>query len=293
MRILHTADWHLNDRLGRIDRTGDLRAAVERVAAYCLGEKADVLVVAGDLFSELARADALRETIRHWQEVFAPFLAGGGTVLAITGNHDNENFCQTLTHAMTLAAPTGKTPGARVNPGRFYLAADPCLVKLRDRTDTFDAQFLLMPFPTPTRYLSGDGAEKYANPGEKNQVLTQAFNRTLAELRARCDPAAPTVLSAHVHVHGSAVGPSLFRLAETDDIVVGGERFADDFAYVALGHIHRPQALDGTPRALLRLGRADGLGRGVERARRGGARPDAGGAGRRTNDFAAAGERDL
>ena len=32
MRILHTADWHLGDRLGRIDRTADLRAAVERVA---------------------------------------------------------------------------------------------------------------------------------------------------------------------------------------------------------------------------------------------------------------------
>ena len=245
MRILHTADWHLNDRLGRVDRTADLRAAVERVGAYCLSEKADVLVVAGDLFSEVARADALRETIRHWQEVFEPFLGGGGTVLAITGNHDNENFCQTLTHAMTLAAPTGRTPGARVRPGRVYLAADPCLVKLRDRTDTFDAQFLLMPFPTPTRYLVGDAAEKYANPGEKNQVLTRAFNRTLSELRSGpgFDPGAPAVLSAHVHVHGSAVGASLFRLAETDDIVVGGERFADDFAYVALGHIHRPQSL--------------------------------------------------
>jgi exonuclease SbcD len=33
MRILHTADWHLGDRLGRIDRTDDLRRAVERVAA--------------------------------------------------------------------------------------------------------------------------------------------------------------------------------------------------------------------------------------------------------------------
>ena len=29
MRILHTADWHLNDRLGRIDRTDDLRKAGE------------------------------------------------------------------------------------------------------------------------------------------------------------------------------------------------------------------------------------------------------------------------
>ena len=41
MKLLHTADWHLNDRLGRIDRTDDLRRAVERVAALCASEAID------------------------------------------------------------------------------------------------------------------------------------------------------------------------------------------------------------------------------------------------------------
>ena len=77
-----------------------------------------MLLVAGDLFSELARPDGLRETIRHWQDVFAEFLAAGGTILTLTGNHDNENFCQTLLHAMTLAAPTVGKPGECVPPGR-------------------------------------------------------------------------------------------------------------------------------------------------------------------------------
>src|SRR4029450_10884213 len=104
MKILHTADRHLGDRLGRIDRTADLRVAVERVADYCKIERVDVLLVAGDLFSELARPDALRETTRHWQEVFHEFLETGGTILTLTGNHDNESFCQTLVHAMTLAS---------------------------------------------------------------------------------------------------------------------------------------------------------------------------------------------
>ena len=117
MKILHTADWHLGDRLGRIDRTDDLRKAVERVAAYCTSERVDVLLVAGDLFSELARPDGLRETIRHWQDVFGDFLGTGGTILTLTGNHDNENFCQTLVHAMSLAAPTVGRAGECVPPG--------------------------------------------------------------------------------------------------------------------------------------------------------------------------------
>src|SRR3954463_12779138 len=90
MKILHTADWHLGDRLGRIDRTDDLRRAVERIALYCADARIDVLLVAGDLFSELARADTLRDSIGHLQETFGSFLHGGGTILAPTGNHDNE-----------------------------------------------------------------------------------------------------------------------------------------------------------------------------------------------------------
>ena len=158
MRILHTADWHLADRLGRIDRTADLRRAVERVADYCRQEKVDVLLVAGDLFSELAGADALRDSIRHLQEVFHDFLLQGGTILTLTGNHDKENFCQTLRHAMHLAAPVSDKNGDVVQPGRLYLATGPSLLRLGDRATGGQVQFVLMPYPTPARYLLGDTA---------------------------------------------------------------------------------------------------------------------------------------
>jgi exonuclease SbcD len=247
MRILHTADWHLGDRLGRIDRTDDLRRAVERVADYCRQERADVLLVAGDLFSELARPDSLRDAIRHWQDVFAEFLAAGGTILTLTGNHDNENFCQTLRHAMTLAAPTVGKPGECVPPGRLYLAAEPTILRLRDRSDDFEVQFVLMPYPTPTRYLKGEAGQKYAGPEEKNRLLVTAFEQSLRGLRKheKFDPAAPAVLAAHAHVRGATIGPGLFRLTEQEDVIVAGEDLAEQFAYVALGHIHKPQFLGG------------------------------------------------
>ena len=60
------------------------------MAAYCQSEHIDVLIVAGDIFSELARPDTLREAIHHIQETFADFLQRGGTIVSITGNHDNE-----------------------------------------------------------------------------------------------------------------------------------------------------------------------------------------------------------
>src|ERR1700733_13860923 len=144
MRILHTADWHLADRLGRIDRTDDLRRAVERVGDYCRQERIDVLLVAGDLFSELAGAGALGDPIRHLQEVFGGFLRDGGTMLTLTGNHDKENFCQTLRHAMSLAAPADDQPGILAQPGRLYLATEPTLLRLADPASGKHVQFLLM-----------------------------------------------------------------------------------------------------------------------------------------------------
>ena len=245
MKILHTADWHLGDRLGRIDRTEDLRRAVERVAAHCKQERVDVLLVAGDLFSELARPDGLRETIRHWQDVFGEFLQTGGTILTLTGNHDNENFCQTLVHAMTLAAPAVGRVGECIPPGRLYLAADPTFIRLKDRMGGYDVQFVLMPYPTPSHFLKGEAGLKYGSPDEKNRMLVDAWGEALRNLRAhpKYDPKAPAILGAHVHVHGSNVGPGLFRISEQDDVVVGGSDFSEQFDYVALGHIHKPQAV--------------------------------------------------
>lgn len=247
MRILHTADWHLNDRLGRIDRTDDLRKAVERIGTYCEERDVDVLLVAGDLFSELARPDALRETIRHWQDVFAKFLHSGGTILTLTGNHDNENFCQTLVNAMSLAAPTVGEMGATVPPGRLYLAADPTFLKLKDRKHGNDVQFALMPYPTATHYLRGEKGQKYGSFDEKNRLLVTAFDDRLREIldNPKFDNSIASVLGAHVHVHGSLIGPSLFRMDERDDVVVDGGTLYDRFVYVGLGHIHKPQFLNG------------------------------------------------
>jgi len=246
MRILHTADWHLGDRLGRMDRTDDLRRAVDRVAGYCKSENIDVLLVAGDLFSELAGPEGLREAIRHLQLVFEEFLARNGTILTLTGNHDKESFCQTLRHAMSLAAPLSSKPGTLVQPGRLYLATEPTLLRLADPQTNQPVQFILMPYPTPTRYLADEAAQRYQNLEEKNRQLMTAYTRSLYEFREGpgFDATLPTVLSAHIHVRGSQL-PTLFRLSEEEDVVFLETDLPEEFAYIGLGHIHRAQFLHG------------------------------------------------
>jgi DNA repair exonuclease SbcCD nuclease subunit len=228
--------------LGRIDRTADLRKAVERVADHLRDSRADVLLIAGDLFSEQCRGDGLRDALGHLEAVLRPFLAGGGTIVALTGNHDNESFCQTLRHALTLAAPAPPAFDACLAPGRLYLATEPSLFRLVDRHDTV-VQFLLMPYPTPGRYLDTSG-RPFASRQERNRALQASYTDRLKALQR--DPAfrpgLPTVLAAHVHVQGARV-PNLFRITPDEDILFAGDDVPTQFAYVALGHIHQPQFL--------------------------------------------------
>lgn len=247
MRILHTGDWHLGDRLGSrgIDRTADLRRNIERIADYCIEHAVDVLLVAGDLFSDkMGLQRDLSDTVQHLGETFRRFLLGGGTILALTGNHDREVPCQTLRSTLALAAPQPLPDGALLPTGRLHLAIEPGFFRLADRAGT-EVQFLLMPYPTPARYLDGSG-QTVSTREERNRSLLNAYADRLQVLlnHPGYRPERPTVLSAHVHVRGASVN-GLFRISEEQDVVFGDAHIPPGLAYVALGHIHQPQALGG------------------------------------------------
>src|SRR5471032_1629604 len=65
-------------------------------------------------------------------------------------------------------------------------------------------------------------------------------------LKPEFDAALPTVLVGHLNVRGSTVH-ALYKLDEIDDIVFDPEFFPTGWTYVALGHIHKPQMLNGLP----------------------------------------------
>ena len=248
MRIIHTADWHLGDRIGSrgIDRTADIRRVVGQIAEYCAEERADVLIVAGDLFSDkLGLQKDLSDTIDHLGRTFRPFLQGGGTILTVTGNHDKEIPCQTLKHTLALADPKEYRAGELVAPGRLYLATGPSFFRLADRGGR-EVQFLLMPYPTPTRYFDGSG-QSGGTCEEVNRRLQAAYSNRLAEMMAavqyRTD--LQSVLIAHIHVRGAALAHATFRISEEQDVLFNDGDIPAGFAYVALGHIHRAQCLGG------------------------------------------------
>src|SRR5690349_19169731 len=118
MRILHTSDWHLSDRLGRVDRQPDIVARLKELAGYLDEHQVDVLLMTGDFFSQYSRTDAVRRALGDVNETFKPFLMRGGTIVAIAGNHDAEGLFNLLRHTLDLAAPLDPgAPRGQARPG--------------------------------------------------------------------------------------------------------------------------------------------------------------------------------
>lgn len=244
MRILHTSDWHLNDKLGRHERQPDLAARMKEIALILKDEAVDVMLIAGDLFSDrYARLPELRAALADFRDAFGAFLKDGGTAVAISGNHDSEQFFELLRVTQDLTAPVPR--GGPAPPKRLYLVAQPLVLRICGR-DGLEVQAALLPYPTPSFLFKND--ETFHSAEERNRLLR---DRAAAFLRRQVEDCAgrplPSVLVAHLHVRNSELSHSLYKIEERDDVVLDPGLIPASFAYVALGHIHRAQEIDRSP----------------------------------------------
>lgn len=246
MRILHTADWHLTERLKMEDRQPDIKARLEEIAGYLDEYKVDVMLIAGDMFSQCTRMDDLERAMADVNSIFKPFLLRGGTMVAISGNHDNEHFFSMLRTVLDLATPVDPTqPGPRPS-GRLYIAAQPTILELADKGGQ-SVQFVLLPYPTSRRYLK-DEQTKYKSLAQKHQWLHDRLLDRLAQMKQVLKEHLPAVMVSHVHVRGSQINTP-YHLSESDDIIYEQGEIPTYWAYMAYGHIHKPQPIVGIPHA--------------------------------------------
>ena len=97
MRFIHTADWHLGNSMYRIDRSSEADAFLAWLKERIVAEKANALIVSGDIFDTFNPVTAAREK-------YFSFLASlketqCKTVIITGGNHDS---------GMLLDAPWGR-----------------------------------------------------------------------------------------------------------------------------------------------------------------------------------------
>jgi DNA repair protein SbcD/Mre11 len=235
MKLLHTSDWHLGARLGGIDRADDAFARIAELCAVIDTHQVDCLLIAGDVFDE-TRADRLPALLHRLGGLLRPRVADGLKVVALAGNHDRPHVFPLLQSAAALL-------GAHDGSGQVVFTDTPRLVTVTSRDHAEVIQLACLPYPFHERYDLA--AQNWPTRDAKHRDLGDAVRRAMSELAAEAEhtnPGVPTLMAGHLLIRGATVGEGFYCLSEAEDVPV--ERGdLPGYAYVALGHIHKPQTL--------------------------------------------------
>ncbi|ATE62830.1 exonuclease SbcCD subunit D [Thauera sinica] len=223
MRFLHTADWHL----GRVyhgvslleDQAHVLRGFI-RIAAEA---RPDAILIAGDIYD---RSVPPAEAVRLLDLVLTELVLGLKIpVVMIAGNHDGPDRLGFGSGLLTRAGLVVRGP---VDAG-----APPLI--LRDAHGEVAVHALPYGEPAVVRGACGD-----ENIADHHAALAAQARAA----RAAQPAGMRSVAVAHAFVRGGSESESERPLSVGGSGSVGAEVF-DGFDYVALGHLHRPQALGG------------------------------------------------
>ena len=220
MRLLHTADWHLGRSFhgaSLLDHQAEFLAWLSELAR---AEAVDVVLVAGDVYD---RALPPAEAVALASEGFAALAGDGRQVVVIPGNHDS---AQRLAFAAPLLARAG-----------LHLLTDP--VRCDEPVLAGPLAIYGIPYLEPELAGPALGAEGRGH----GAVLAAATERVRAAHAARGGERACVVV-AHAFVAGGAPTDSERELSVGGAAQVPAGAFAGA-DYVALGHLHRPQAVPG------------------------------------------------
>jgi DNA repair protein SbcD/Mre11 len=232
MRILHTADWHIGRRLGRHDRTEEMRAALDEVATIADRERVDLVIVSGDVFDRAAPpVEALSLGLGALLR-----LANGRPVVAVAGNHDAPELFEALS---PLLRQRGVHVIGRIRPPEDggILGPDELGVPAVVAGFPFLREGRVVDFMAETGSWYGRYAERVA-------ALSAAYNDALVQ-RAGSDLV--PILVAHFMVTGVRVSRSERELHIGDAYTATAQAIPAGPQYVALGHIHAPQSVPGAP----------------------------------------------
>ncbi len=226
MKLLHTSDWHLGARLGRVDRAPDHEAALAGLHEIAEAERPDLILHTGDLFDQYRPPhDALHLGVRALAR-----LARTAPTVALAGNHDSPGFFRAL-DVMAAAA----------EPRRLWFVSEP---QVWSMPEPGGAQVVCVPFIRPgaiADYASGDLARFEGDYADGVRMLNQ---RLLGEAGKKAGARGVVLYAAHLHVHGAKPGKSERRITVGEDHATHLEGL-DRALYCAFGHIHDPQLLPG------------------------------------------------
>ena len=217
VKFLHTADWHIGRKLQGKDLLEDQQYVMNDLISKIDETKPDFLIIAGDLYD---RSVPSKEATTLLQELLVKInIECNIPIFAISGNHDSRE---------RLAIGE-----AWFSKHKFYLHTR--LDQSFDKITFEDTDIYLLPYFEPFE----------AREHFEDATLTthnSATKRVIDEIYKNIDMSKTNILVAHTFVSGGLETDSEREISVGTVENVAVEIF-EKFDYVALGHLHNPNAI--------------------------------------------------
>jgi DNA repair protein SbcD/Mre11 len=234
MRILHTGDWHVGKRLRGRSRDDETVAALAQVVEMARDAKVDAVLIAGDVYEHRTVAPEADEIVF---EALIGLRETGASVVLIPGNHDSWQRWEALGKLLT---PLGVTAVPRVlRPD----AGGVIEVPARDGSEA--ALVACVPFVPERRF--GDAAALFDDRASAYNAYDEGMGAVFGGMARAFRRGRVNVLLAHTMIDGARTGGGEQELTIGMTYAVSPARLPGTASYVALGHLHRPQAVPAAP----------------------------------------------
>ena len=231
MKFLHTADWHVGKVLKGRDRLDEQRAVLAEIATVAEQHQVDAVLIAGDIYDAAAPSAPAQNLVI---KTLLRLRKTGAEVIAIAGNHDHGPTFEAYRPLMGVAGIT--LAGTVRSPDRGGV------VRFTARSDGAQTQVAVVPFLSQ-RYAVR-AAEIVANtPSENVRAYDEQVRQVIASLTSGFGGDTVNLVMSHITCVGGTFGGGERSAQSIFEYSVPASVFPVSAHYVALGHLHRRQAL--------------------------------------------------
>ncbi|SHK38270.1 Exodeoxyribonuclease I subunit D [Selenomonas ruminantium] len=235
MKFFHLSDLHIGLKLINHDLREDLEYILQEIIRLAAERQPDAIVIAGDIYD---KAVPSAEAVTLFDEFITQLSTAipQAEIMLISGNHDSAprvNVFRSLLarHHLHMIGLPPQTPDQ-------YIAQ----VTLTDEYGPVN--FYLLPFVKPSMVKAITGTDENGNNLSYDAALHALVARETIDTKQR------NVLVSHQFYLSTNGNVEDILRSESEIITVGNidainGDILEQFDYAALGHIHKPQQLNG------------------------------------------------
>ena len=236
MRVLHTSDWHLGKRLEQCERTDEHQHFLDWLAQTIQEQQVEVLVIAGDIFDTGSPSNT---ALKQYYD-FLWCLRGSccRDIVIIGGNHDSVstlNAPKALLRYFNVHVIGGATADIREE-----------IIPITGAAGNTQMVVCAVPFLRDKDIrLSVPGETYEEQEARLKQGICTHYEELVVHIQPYKQQRIPVMAMGHLFAAGSSASDSEKEIHVGNLGQICGDQFPAEFDYVALGHLHRPQKVNG------------------------------------------------